>query len=176
MSRYSLRRKSKSSNVGTKSPAQNENNSPLDQSSARKAVLLGMPYGTAMARLRKMILFQLAQRLGEDNCFGCGGKIEKIEELSIEHKRPWEGISLELFWDLDNIAFSHLRCNTPHNQRGKPPVPLRIISPDGMSWCTGCRAFHDVSAFGVNRSKVNRNGLQTDCIKYRRESRRRKAA
>jgi uncharacterized protein YdaU (DUF1376 family) len=40
--------------------------------------------------------------------------IETADELSIEHKLPWEGVSVKLFWSLDNIAFSHLRCNRNH--------------------------------------------------------------
>ena len=78
---------------------------------ARKSAFLGIPHGTACKRLRKMVLFDLLRRHGENVCFKCAGVIEIAEELSIEHKQPWEGISIELFWSLENIAFSHLRCN-----------------------------------------------------------------
>jgi len=77
----------------------------------RKAEQLGMPFGTASSRLRKKVLFSLVQRFGLDDCFKCGGKIATIDEFSIEHKRPWLNVDPDLFWDLDNIAFSHLRCN-----------------------------------------------------------------
>ena len=40
-----------------------------------KAVQLNMPFGTASARLRKMLLFSLVQQLGKDACFQCGEKI-----------------------------------------------------------------------------------------------------
>lgn len=77
----------------------------------RRAEQLGMPYGTATGRLRKMILFDLLKRHNENICFKCGESIQKIEDLSIEHKQPWENRDTALFWDLDNIAFSHIHCN-----------------------------------------------------------------
>ena len=76
---------------------------------ARKSAFLGMPHGTACNRLRKMVLFNLLQRHGENICFKCSETIEHADDLSIEHKEPWEGVSVELFWSLENIAFSHLR-------------------------------------------------------------------
>jgi hypothetical protein len=80
----------------------------------RVVAQLGMPPGTAAGRLRKIILFHLLCRLEENICFKCAKEIVTVDELSIEHKEPWEGRSAELFWDLNNIAFSHLRCNTIH--------------------------------------------------------------
>lgn len=70
-----------------------------------------MPFGTACNRLRKRILFKYIEKAGENFCFKCGQKIKTVEELSIEHKIPWEGKFSKLFWDLNNIAFSHRKCN-----------------------------------------------------------------
>jgi hypothetical protein len=47
------------------------------------------PSGTASARLRKLVMFRLVKRLGEDICYRCACKIETVGELSIEHKEPW---------------------------------------------------------------------------------------
>jgi hypothetical protein len=105
-------------------------------SSKHKTEFLAMPHGTATNRLRKMILFNLVQRCNEDTCFKCGKKILTVEELSIEHKKPWEGISVELFWDLNNIAFSHLRCNKPHSYGNN-----KKVGPEGTDWCSGHKAF-----------------------------------
>jgi hypothetical protein len=80
------------------------------RSNKTKAELLGMPHGTACARLRKMILFKFVKQLNLDICFQCNLKIEDEKQLSIEHKIPWQQ-NPTLFWDLDNIAFSHLGCN-----------------------------------------------------------------
>ncbi len=78
----------------------------------KKAETLGMPHGTASNRLRKSIMFKYVVMAGDNYCFKCGAEIESVSELSIEHKEPWEGVSSDLFFDLDNIAFSHLRCNS----------------------------------------------------------------
>ena len=85
-------------------------------SSKQKAETLGMPHGTATSKLRKNILFSLLQKYKEDDCYRCGAIIETVDDLSIEHKEPWEGVSADLFWNLDNIAFSHVRCNRPHRK------------------------------------------------------------
>lgn len=84
----------------------------------RRRDQLGMPMGTAAHRLRKMIMFDLIQKTNQDFCFVCDERIETPEELSIEHKRPWLDIDPALFWDLDNIAFSHRNCNKPHRPNG----------------------------------------------------------
>lgn len=65
-------------------------------------------------RLRKELLFSLADRLELLLCFRCNEKICNVAQLSIEHKVPWEGAinEEELFYDLENVAFSHLSCNS----------------------------------------------------------------
>jgi hypothetical protein len=75
---------------------------------------LGIPQGTAQARLRKNILFHLLKKLNENVCFKCQKTIESAASLSIEHKEPWEGRDSSLFWNIENIAFSHVGCNKPH--------------------------------------------------------------
>jgi hypothetical protein len=45
------------------------------------------------------------EKHNENVCYRCGKKIETVGELSIEHKNNWIGISIDLFWDLDNVAF-----------------------------------------------------------------------
>lgn len=83
----------------------------------KKRKQLGMAAGTANARLRKLILFSLVQKTEQDTCFRCGKRIETVDELSIEHKQSWLDVSVELFWDLDNIAFSHLSCNVAASKK-----------------------------------------------------------
>jgi len=140
-------------------------------SSARKSAFLGIPHGTANGRLRKMILFHLLQKHSEDVCFRCSEKIETVEELSIEHMKPWEGIIQELFWSLDNIAFSHMRCNLPHRYAGGQ-ARRRKIGPEGTAWCRRCKAFLSIEEFSRNRTRWN--GLQVWCNKCIRECARRK--
>ena len=85
----------------------------MTNSNKKKTVQLGMSNGKAQHKLRKMIMFKMIQKLGLDICFQCGKKIDTIEKLSIEHKIPWLDSKnpKELFFNLENIAFSHLKCN-----------------------------------------------------------------
>lgn len=79
----------------------------------KRDVQLGMNYGTASNRLVKDILFSLIVETKKDICFQCGEKILR-SDLSIEHKMPWLDTEnpTEVFFDLNNIAFSHLSCNS----------------------------------------------------------------
>lgn len=82
-------------------------------SNKKKSEQLGMSYGSAAHRLRKMLMFQMAQELKRDLCFQCGKRIEDVGDLSVEHKIPWldSDDPIGLFFDLNNVAFSHLKCN-----------------------------------------------------------------
>lgn len=79
----------------------------------KKTEQLGMPHGTANGILRKSIIFNLLCKLEENYCFQCSGMIETVDELSIEHKIPFLDSEdpQDLFFNLNNIAFSHLSCN-----------------------------------------------------------------
>jgi hypothetical protein len=87
---------------------------------AKKKQQLGMHGGTAASRLRKMLLFSLVQATNRDTCYRCGNTINNADELSIDHKTPWLDTEnpYELFFDLNNIAFSHKMCNIT-NRRTK---------------------------------------------------------
>lgn len=85
----------------------------------KKQSQLGMNPGTASGRLVKDLLFKFV-RLHHPNCFRCGQPLTR-ETFSIEHKTPWldSDKPLELFFDLDNIDFSHHSCNVKAGR--KPP-------------------------------------------------------
>jgi hypothetical protein len=72
-----------------------------------------MAFGTAMGRLRKAIMFEMAGKLGMLNCHRCSQPITDIDQFSIDHTEAWETAEnpIETFFDLNKIAFSHLRCN-----------------------------------------------------------------
>lgn len=74
---------------------------------------IGMSTGKASARLKKSIMFALVRQTNKDSCSHCGELIENIDELSVEHVTPWSGSDdpIGLFFDLSNIAFSHISCN-----------------------------------------------------------------
>ena len=119
-----------------------------------KAEFLGMSYGSACGKLRKQLLFSCVQRLGEDICFRCGNTIENIDNFSIDHKKYWLHTNVELFWDLNNIAFSHLHCNNLHRRY----VDNRIHKEEnGMIWCGGCQQQVPVEKFGkLNKPYLTR--------------------
>jgi hypothetical protein len=85
----------------------------MDSNNKKKNDQLGMPYGTANNKLRKDVLFALLKRHNENVCFQCGETIDSVDDLSLEHKTPWldSDDPPSLFFNIDNIAFSHLHCN-----------------------------------------------------------------
>jgi hypothetical protein len=91
----------------------------MDKTNLKKKIQLGQDAGTAANRLKKKILFHYIKKAGENYCFQCGGEIQTEEELSIEHKTPWldSDTPAELFYDMDNISFSHLSCNISAGRR-----------------------------------------------------------
>ena len=96
--------------------------------------ILGMPHATAACQLKKQLLFQLVQETDKDCCYRCGSKIESVEELSVEHKEAWRKATdpVAAFWDLTNIAYSHLDCNRDHGRR-------REITHGLSGYVRGCR-------------------------------------
>lgn len=100
-----------------------------------------MPIGTASNRLRKAIIFNLLKQLGQNFCFQCGSEIESEKELSIEHKVPYLDCEdpVKLFFDLKNIAFSHLSCNCSASRRIKVEHGLRAYR-EGRCKCEMCTA------------------------------------
>jgi hypothetical protein len=107
-----------------------------------KSRQLGINHSTANAKLRKNILFHLISKYGDNFCFQCGAEIESVDDLSIEHKVPWLHNSPDLYWDMENIAFSHLVCNV-----GAARKPNKIDIPEGMGWCKYCKTFKNESEF-----------------------------
>lgn len=115
----------------------------------KKNEQLGMNHATAAGQLRKLILFKLVQEAGKDICFHCGKRIDSVDNFSIEHKVPWldSNKPKELFFNLDNIAFSHLGCNSGAFERSKVFCirghPLSgdnlYSSSDGSRQCKTCR-------------------------------------
>ena len=74
---------------------------------------LGIAHSVARYKLAKLILFNLLVKHEENVCYRCKNIIDKIEDLSIDHKESWycSKNPIELFYDMNNIAFSHLSCN-----------------------------------------------------------------
>ena len=116
----------------------------------KKNEQLGEAHGTACNRLRKIILFDLLSKLNRNVCYRCGLEIETVKDLSIDHKTPWldSDDPSGLFYDLENISFSHLSCNC-----GNARQPNKIVPPDGMDWCKHCKQFKSTDEFPENYKK-----------------------
>ena len=67
---------------------------------------------TASGRLVKDLLWDMIVQLDKDICFHCNKPMQR-DNFSIEHKKPWLDSEdpVGLYFDLDNISFSHLKCN-----------------------------------------------------------------
>ena len=86
---------------------------PYQRRTRKIQELLGEKLSTAKSKLNKILMFELAKKSNLDTCFRCGQKIEDIVEFTIDHKESWilSDNPAQLFYDLDNIAFSHAKCN-----------------------------------------------------------------
>lgn len=117
-----------------------------------------MPIGTASNRLRKSILFSLLKKYNENYCFQCASEIETEEELSIEHKIPYLDSSnpVELFFDLDNISFSHLNCNVGAARQTKV-----LKHPSVESYKRGCRCGECKNVEKLRRQDQRKRGIKT---------------
>lgn len=100
----------------------------------KKHEQLGMNPSTASNRLVKDILFQFIHE-GGIPCFRCEMPMTR-QNFSIEHKTPWLDSEnpRELFFDLSNIAFSHLKCNIEDRR-----VPRTAKCGTNSKYTSGCR-------------------------------------
>ena len=73
---------------------------------------------TARSRLIKSILWALIEGTDKSFCYRCGTTLTE-DSFSIEHKSSWMESEnpIETYFDLGNIAFSHLGCNSRHTSR-----------------------------------------------------------
>ena len=85
----------------------------LTNAKKKKKKQLGMDPGTAYHRLKKSVLFDFAKKLDLNWCYQCGAEINNIDLFTLEHKIPWldSEDTVDLFFNLDNIEFSHSNSN-----------------------------------------------------------------
>lgn len=89
----------------------------MNKQQRKMAKQLGMNPSTASGRLVKDLLFKFVIEAGH-KCFRCNGTLTR-DTFSIEHKISWldSDNSVGLFFDLDNIAYSHRSCNSAAGSR-----------------------------------------------------------
>jgi len=102
----------------------------------RKADQLGMSAGKARNILNNSILFDLVKECGDNICYRCGKSIDKVEDLTVDHKEPYlySENSVDLFFNLDNIAFSHKVCNckTSRNNSGLKTEEEKLLNKNKL--------------------------------------------
>lgn len=83
----------------------------------KKKIQLGVDPGTAAHQLRADILFKFVKMAGY-KCYRCYKKLTR-ETFSIDHKISWldSDNPTKLFFDLNNITFSHQSCNSGAGRR-----------------------------------------------------------
>ncbi|MBU2007474.1 MAG: hypothetical protein KKF08_19055 [Gammaproteobacteria bacterium] len=113
---------------------------------------------TAANQLKKIILFDLLKQLNKNQCFQCNKSIDTVNELSIEHKIPYLDSSnpVELFFDLNNIAFSHLICNIGAARQTKI-----IRHPSSQAYMKGCRCKECKNIENLRRKDQRKRGIKT---------------
>lgn len=109
-------------------------NSSIENQKNKKYEKLGMSFGKAMDILRKSIIFYLVKDCRKNICYRCEKIIETEEELSYDHKIPWLNSEdpRDLFFDVNNIVFSHLSCNVKAERK-------QTVCPSRRSYAKGCR-------------------------------------
>lgn len=103
----------------------------------KKQIQLGMNPSTANGRLVKDLLFNFVTQAGHV-CFRCSEPMTR-ETFSIEHTTPWLDSEdpIGLFFDMKNIAYSHLSCNI--GARRTTSRPLRGYKHGTSAYRYGCR-------------------------------------
>lgn len=127
---------------------------------------LGMSLGAACNRLRRQVMHMLAVECGRGVCHVCGEPIATWREFTIEHKMPWENRDPDSFWDLENIAFSHTRCN--RNQTNGAGPPRRHPTRPGYAWCRHHETEHPIGEFSMRTANGKRKP-RIDCKRGRVE-------
>lgn len=102
----------------------------------KKKEQLGMNPGTASYHLFKDVFWMMLQETNRGTCCKCG-KLMTRESFSIEHLEPWlDSVDpTKIFFDLENIGFSHLKCNVESAR------PRSKTAKCGSAWKyrSGCR-------------------------------------
>ena len=95
-------------------------------------------------------MFSLVKETKKDVCSRCKKQILDIDNFSIDHKIPWLDSEnpKKLFFDLENISFSHTGCNY-----GNARQPNKIIYPPGYGWCASCKQFKFESEFPLSKKR-----------------------
>lgn len=74
----------------------------------------------------------------------------------MEHKKAWLDTDVFLFWDISNIAFSHLDCNSANRR-----VKKGVKHPSTRSYSAGCRCAECREFEKLKRRDQRARGIRT---------------
>ncbi len=102
-----------------------------------KETQLNMSLGKARNILVKSLMFDMAKKCNLDICFKCNQKITDIKDFTIEHKKEWlhSENPQDLYFNLNNIAFSHNICNIKSQRHSQKKVVLSVSGFKGVYFC-----------------------------------------
>jgi hypothetical protein len=100
----------------------------------KKRQQLGMGANTATGRLVRDLLFNFVVKDGH-KCYRCGLDLDR-ETFSIDHKIDWldSDNPVSNFFNIDNIAFSHLSCNKKAPRKDAKDKVLRSRKPEVVTY------------------------------------------
>lgn len=109
--------------------------------SDKKKQQLGMNPSTASHRLVKDLLWNFIETTGQVACCKCGEPMSR-ETFSIEHVTPWLDSEdpVGLYFSIDNIGYSHLKCNVEDRRQGRFAVCGTASKYVGGCRCEPCTA------------------------------------
>jgi len=137
----------------------------MSRSTKIKSEILGIKFGTASNKLRKELMFNLVCQLNKNICYRCNKEIKTADEFSIDHKIPWQNHNepVKMFFDLGNIAFSHLSCNCADAKSYN-----KIDPPLNKSWCHVCKNFLNTKEFSKRSTRWNNLDYECKSCKNKR--------
>jgi hypothetical protein len=98
------------------------------KSNNKKKKQLGMNPSAANYKLTKDILWNFILETNKNKCHQCGEEMSR-ETFSIEHIIPWldSDDPKDKFFNMNNISFSHLKCNCAAARRPRNLKPEEKI-------------------------------------------------
>src|ERR1700681_3132346 len=88
-------------------------------SDSKDSQLLGQSFDKATRKLRNLVLLNLLVLSGRNSCFRCHELMTENRPPTIDHEEAWRSAEdpISRFFDLENIQFSHLGCNSRASDR-----------------------------------------------------------
>lgn len=85
---------------------------------------LNMSFSKASYLLKKQLFYSLLKQKQLHICYRCNNEISNCKELSIDHIEDWLSSANPKFsfYNLDNLAYSHLTCNIKAQKRNKANI------------------------------------------------------